>query len=233
MIDSAVSGIAGVNTSADAATTSSVGGNADVGKDEFMTLLLAQLQHQDPMEPMGNTEFISQLAQFSELDEMRKVAEGQEVMSNLMTSLNNFGSVALLGREVEFSGDEFEHREGSNVDELRFALPSDAARLTVNIYNDQGVLVRTIENRNMDAGLQSVSWNGMDDHQQLAPPGSYHFEIEAADAAEEPIYVDTIQTGKVEAVECQDGFPYLSIDGQWVPMDGIFSVKPGSQPDEA
>ena len=79
----------------------------ELGKDAFMTLLIAQLQHQDPLQPTSNSEFIAQLAQFSALEEMQGVNEnlvGLAVLqqSNALMSQLTSSSV-LIGRSVRFA----------------------------------------------------------------------------------------------------------------------------------
>ncbi len=65
-------------------------GKNELGKDAFMTLLVAQMQNQDPLNPSTDTEFISQLAQFSSLEQMQ----------NLNTTLNNQNAFGLVGKNV-------------------------------------------------------------------------------------------------------------------------------------
>ena len=69
-----------------------------LGKDEFLTLLLAQLSHQDPTQPMENTEFVAQMAQFSSLEQMHNMSNGFNKMASLM---NNNEAVSTLGKTVE------------------------------------------------------------------------------------------------------------------------------------
>ena len=70
----------------------------ELGKDDFLKLLMAQLTHQDPMEPMDNSQFIAQMAQFSSLEQMYNVSNGFTKMAQLMQSSEAAGS---LGKRVE------------------------------------------------------------------------------------------------------------------------------------
>jgi len=70
----------------------------EMGKDEFLKLLITQLQHQDPTAPMDDKEFIAQMAQFSSLEQMTNLSQEFARISGMMTRGNALG---LLGREVE------------------------------------------------------------------------------------------------------------------------------------
>lgn len=72
----------------------------ELGKDDFLKLLIAQLANQDPMKPMENTEFIAQMAQFSSLEQMTNMSAG---FSQLSTMLNSTEALSTVGRTVDIS----------------------------------------------------------------------------------------------------------------------------------
>ena len=72
----------------------------ELGKDDFLKLLVTQLQNQDPTEPMENTEFISQMAQFSSLEQMTNLSTSFEKMASFITSSE---ATSTLGRTVELN----------------------------------------------------------------------------------------------------------------------------------
>jgi flagellar basal-body rod modification protein FlgD len=76
------------------------GKNAQLGKDQFLKLFVAQLQHQDPMNPMQDTEFMGQMASFSTLEQVTNLATANEQIAN---SLNSTGAVGLLGKTVTWT----------------------------------------------------------------------------------------------------------------------------------
>jgi len=78
-----------------------------MGKDDFLKLLVLQLQNQDPLEPMKNEEYLAQLAQFNSLEQMQNLNKTMSAMSNVQTLSNTAG---LIGKQVEFLQD------GSTVD---------------------------------------------------------------------------------------------------------------------
>lgn len=77
-------------------------GNSDLGKDAFLKLLITQLQHQDPTNPMDDREFISQMAQFSSLEQMQNMTKAMESLlaSQQQTQLMNYTS--FVGKEVKW-----------------------------------------------------------------------------------------------------------------------------------
>lgn len=70
----------------------------ELGKDDFLKLLMAQLTHQDPTEPMDNSQFIAQMAQFSSLEQMYNVSNGFTKMAQVMQSSEAAGT---LGKVVD------------------------------------------------------------------------------------------------------------------------------------
>lgn len=94
-VSDAVAGVLGSTQKVSASSTTST---QSLGRDDFFALLIAELKNQDPMEPKDDTEFLSQLAQFSSLEEMRALTETQ---STLLSYQIVAQAAALLGRTVE------------------------------------------------------------------------------------------------------------------------------------
>lgn len=132
-----VGGISSGNTGSNYA---SIASSSDLDRDAFLTLLIAELQHQDPLEPLKNQEYISQLTGFSTLDELRGIRSALDQQQTAAATNLNAQSIGLIGREVTVLDETIEHTLGSRT-QIRFALPSDS-EATVQIYNSRGVLVR-------------------------------------------------------------------------------------------
>ncbi len=97
--------ISGLNGVTDASTASSAAkaANSEL-KDQFLTLLVTQLQNQDPLAPMDSTNFTSQLAQFSSLEQLTSINEGLETLTASQNSLQNAYLANLIGKEVGYEG---------------------------------------------------------------------------------------------------------------------------------
>jgi flagellar basal-body rod modification protein FlgD len=82
------------------ATATSAAGKSTLGKDDFLKLLVSQLQHQDPMNPMEDKDFMGQMAQFSSLEQITNLAQSMERM-NTQSAMSQ--GVSLIGHKVSYT----------------------------------------------------------------------------------------------------------------------------------
>ena len=215
------------STSAEDTESASTTEISSLGKDEFLQLLITELKYQDPLNPADNTEFIAQLAQFSSLEQMTNVNDNLEAMieytESVAGSINNSTLVNLIGRTVAAISDEFVF-DGENSTELNFELAEDMTSGTLKIYNDSGVLVRSIDLDSMEAGLQSVEWDGLSNLGSMKDAGTYTYKVTYYDSVYEEHEATSITTGKVEGISYQDGTTYLDINDMLVAYDQITHV---------
>ncbi|TAL71618.1 MAG: hypothetical protein EPN56_02890 [Rhodanobacter sp.] len=161
------------------------GVNAALGNSmsqaDFLKLLTTQLQTQDPTKPMDNTQFVSQLAQFSQLaatqDLNTSVNSLSSQVASSMQSSQVLGSVGLVGRHVLVPSSTLSYAGSAIAGSVGV---SDAtANAQVVITNGAGKVVRTLDLGPQQAGLARFSWDGMDANGNPLPPGQYG--IAAAD----------------------------------------------------
>ena len=130
----------------------------EMNQDMFFQLLIAQLENQDPLNPMESTEFTAQLAQFSELEKLSSMNNALNYMQLYLASLNNAQAVDFIGKEIEAKGDSLQLSEGGSA-AIHYKLPEDAAAVTINIYDKDMRLVRTIDEKSKNAGEHSKEWD--------------------------------------------------------------------------
>ena len=205
-------------TSAATKATSTTSPKTVLGKDEFMKMLIAQLKHQDPLNPMDGTAFTAQLAQFSSLEQLQNINTQLSSFTKQQQSLGNTQAVNLIGREVLAKGDTIV-AQGKPVD-LSYVLNSDAAQGLVRIYNANGELVDALTFKNQKQGMNTLMWT---------PPssttGSCTFEVSATDSAGQSVAADAMILGEVTGVNYRDGVTYLSVGGREILFGDVVSVK--------
>jgi flagellar basal-body rod modification protein FlgD len=217
----AIGGVDAVQSSANQQSNKKA--NDVLGKDQFMTLLVAQLQNQDPLNPMDSTGFTAQLAQFSSLEQLQNINSNLGDLSTTQASLSNAQAVDFIGKTVISSGSEFEIINGST-DGIHFNLKDDAVAVKVGIYDAAGNFVTAIDRVQMAAGEQTVDWDGMNQSGSKVPDGKYRFEVLAVDTAKQAVGVDTFINGKVTGVNYKNGSVYLMANQIEIPLSSVISV---------
>lgn len=194
-----------MTTVSDASTVSSLFGagaasatksSAEETQDRFLSLLVAQMKNQDPLNPLDNAEVTSQMAQLS-------TVEGIESMNSTLAALaasmgtNQMAQAAnLIGRSVLVPGDSIGPAPENAV--VGFDLDSAADVVRLTIENEAGATVRTIDLGERAAGVHLIAWDGLADDGGAVPAGSYSFKIGASRAGEavtsESLFLDLVRS---------------------------------------
>lgn len=144
----------------------------ELGQSDFLALLTAQLANQDPLAPVDNKEFISQMSQFASLDSLQTLVDQFGSLSNSLTSNQALQASALVGRSVLVSGDQ-----GYLFDESVVAgqlnLEQSAANIRFEIKDSAGQVIRSIDVGNQDAGDIDFIWDGNNNAGERMTPGLY------------------------------------------------------------
>lgn len=150
----------------------------NLGKNDFMELMLAQLKNQSPLDPKDNGEFVSQLAQFSSLEEMQKVTGAVENVGGQFRSTQALQASAMVGRSVLVDSNIASLGPEGNPVRGQVELPGSTSNMTVSILNPSGDLVQRVDMGPQPAGKVAFAWNGENDKGDLMPPGDYQVVAE-------------------------------------------------------
>jgi flagellar basal-body rod modification protein FlgD len=201
--------------------------SSELGQDSFLKLLVAQMQHQDPLNPQGNEEFIAQLAQFTSLEQLMGVNTALGDLYAATTSMNNATMTQLLGRDVTVYSDEIPY-SGEGAKDLHFTAPSEVDRMTITVLDPDGKVVAREELNGLDAGEGSWTWDGTDIHGVQAKEGNYTVSITAFDPNGNPIDVRSLLKGTVNEMSYASGAPVPFVDGIEVSIGEILKVETGA-----
>lgn len=158
-------------------------GSSAETQDRFLSLLVAQMKNQDPLNPLDNAQVTSQLAQLS-------TVQGIENMNSTLASLaagmgvNQMAQAAnLIGRAVLVPGDSI--RPAQMEDVMGFDLSRPADKVTVDILDAGGGVVRSLDLGSREAGVNVLAWDGLTSKGTAAPEGTYRFKINAVQGGQE------------------------------------------------
>jgi flagellar basal-body rod modification protein FlgD len=239
MVD-AVSGLSSSSASSAASANSAtqdsslgaaLGTNSALGEQDFLKLLVAQLKNQDPLAPQDNTQFVSQLAQFSSL----QAAMGTNTRLDTITSQNqgtaNSGAISLIGKQATVKGSLVTAGGSGTAVPVNFTLAAATDSTNVSIQDSTGKVVRTISIGAKNAGLVRTSWDGRDDSGNVMAAGTYAVSVQAKSPAGGSVSVSQETSGQVKSVAFDKGYPVLTLDnGMQVPVSDLIEVDSSPNP---
>lgn len=196
----------------------------ELGKDDFMKLMSAQLKYQDPVNPMKNEQMAAQLAQFSALEQMMNVNSNLEKMASGQKPSEHMMAASLIGKRVTTDTSHFMLEKGATP-EITFNLPSDANSVNVAVVNAKGEVVREFDLGEMQRGPQSVRWDGKNAKFQDQPVGEYSYRLVASDGNGKAIPIKNDSSGIVSGVTFEAGKSVLLVDGKKVPIESVGRIE--------
>lgn len=194
-----------------------------LGADTFLNLLSVQLQYQDPLQPMDSMQFVTQLAQFTQVEKSVNMDKTLGTLTQYMASMNNYNAAGLIGKDVQVEGRSFPLREDVPAT-LNYQLEGDAREVMIQISDETGNVVRNIRAGVQPAGMQNVTWNGLDEHGNNLPEGTYTYDVSAADVTGAPVRAQTYTQGRVTGVTFENSIAYLMVNGARVPASGVLRI---------
>jgi flagellar basal-body rod modification protein FlgD len=216
--------ITGVTTTAPSTQSPTEGtGPRELGQGDFLKLLVTQLKNQDPLKPTDNTEFVAQLAQFSQLDQSAKQAQLLQKSLDAQTASLQFTLLPLVGRTITLKQPFIQLGDGSAP--LDYTLEKRAASVRVTILDQQRQVVRTLEFSNQFAGANRIEWDGRNQNGQQMPAGVYQYAMTATDLQGQPVSVSSRANLTVGGVRMEEGSPKLLVGDLTVDPSTIVEVR--------
>ena len=170
-----VSGSQASSAAANAASAAIGKNKEQLGQNEFMQLMLAQLKNQDPMHAMDPSQFLGQLAQFGTVTGIQGLQNTFSTFSDSMRSSQVLQGASMVGRDVLVAGDTATlGAEGNVIGAVD--IPQGASSVKVNVRDSAGQLVRTLSLPADGSGVSAFSWDGVADNGTRAAPGTYNLE---------------------------------------------------------
>ena len=184
--------------------------NKELGQAEFLKLMTTQLQHQNPMEPMENGDFIAQMAQFGTVSGIQGLQDSFKDFAASISSDQALQAASLVGRYVSAPSNSGLLSAGGEISGL-VDLPGSSPQVNVKIIDPStGEVVRNLRLGSQAKGKVPFQWDGMTDNAVFANPGVYKVQIEAQLDNKNTLLQPEIKS-KVESVTLGNGKQGLKI----------------------
>ncbi|MET0339910.1 MAG: FlgD immunoglobulin-like domain containing protein [Polyangiales bacterium] len=198
-------------------------GDQGLKNDDFMKLLFAQLQNQDPQSPVDTKELVTQLSQLTSVEKLTTMTTKIDELAQATNGMAANQSASLIGKKVEGKNDTA-HLDATGGTTTAVNFRQNADKVTVSVLNDAGRVVRTMDLPPQKTGAVNIEWDGMADNLERAKPGRYTIVVDAKDGKGNPIDTDTSVTGVVTGVSYEHGEPELVLGTTRVPLSNVTSI---------
>lgn len=194
---------------------------SSIDKLDFMQLLVAQIQNQDPLSPMDNSQFTGQITQFTMLEEMQ--AQSAKLDENLLMaqSINNTAMLGLVGKQVTVEGNGVS-LSGGQASETVLAT-SGPGTAVIEVTDSSGRVVRTYP-KQVDTGLNTVSWDGKLDDGTVAADGDYTVTVKVTNG-DLDVPFTTLMTGPVQGLRYVNNIAVVMVGGREYYVSDIYKVS--------
>lgn len=216
----------GLNAAASTSTSAAMG-SSELGKEQFLQLLVTQLQHQNPLEPTSNEDFIAQLATFASLEQLQDINTGTQTGLLMQQSVTNALSTGLIGKDVLIDTSTVAVT-GGEASDFVVDLAGEGV-VTVAITNAAGETVRTLtlseDGLPLAAGEHQFSWDGKDDAGLSVPDGDYTIAVTAADLEGAAVEANTWFRGRVAGVRFADGMAFVVVGDMEFNLADVIEIR--------
>jgi flagellar basal-body rod modification protein FlgD len=199
-------------------------GNDKMDKDAFMKLMIAQMKHQDPTNPMQSHELAAQLAQFSSVEQLQNVNKTLDEMKESQKPTESFQALNFIGKAVSGDSSKLVRVKNDKTHDFSYTLSADAKDAQFKVRNSAGEIIRTIDLKDLKKGPNNYTWNGLDERGQPAPAGEYQFFLDATAANGAKLAVKTDFDGVITGLNYTPEGPVLLVGTQSIKLKDVKKI---------
>src|SRR5262245_22649521 len=208
--------------SSSSSNSASSGSNSTISSNQFLSLLVSELQNQYPLNATSVTDFVNQTTAYTNFTQQASINSNLNLLAGAFSSLVTLNSVNYIGRTVEAKADTAVLTKGSAT--FGYSLSSVATNVSIAIQDSTGRTVWTGTGTG-NAGSNSFTWAGKDSSGvQLSDGGQYTISVTATDSAGNSVFNYSTVTGVVTGIDTSTSTPSLTVNGVAVSASNIIGV---------
>jgi flagellar basal-body rod modification protein FlgD len=193
------------------AASNSAKANSKLDQEDFLTILVAQLTHQDPTNPMDDTQMVNQLTQYSMLEQLTNINSGINSLVEASDNQDIYSATNFIGKSVKAQGYTVT-KDGDSVSSIYYGMGEAVSGIQVNIYDSEGNIVYSETLGSRQAGTYQFDWDGTNSSGTAVPDGTYSVSMLGEDADGKTVLIQTEVSGVVSGVVSSGGELYLTLD---------------------
>jgi len=195
----------------------------ELGKQDFLNLLMTQMANQNPLDPMDSESMMQQLASLGTVEQLQNLNSQTAKMMKIQQHIARSTAGSLLGKDVEVGAREISLRNGDTIP-VTYKLGGSADRVMLLVHDSTGEMIREINLESRAQGAHEFSWDGRDNDGDMMPNGSYSYNVFARTDGGEEVGVVLTKSGQVSMVRFDGSEPLLKINGEWVQAKEIVGM---------
>ncbi len=213
------------STSSTTTSTTTSSSSSSLSNDDFLTLLVTEMQYQDPTDPMDTETILTQTSQLASIEAAENTADALDELSSALQSTTTFNAVSTIGKMASL-GSNYTEYSGSGETSLEVYFPNEISDGTLSIADSDGNVVRTIDLGDVaagESGVVAITWDGLDNDGNQVESGSYSVSATYVDPDGNS---DTTIMGvyPIESVYYEDGELSLKLGSQYYSIDDVVEI---------
>jgi len=211
-------------TSSIGTTTSDIATNPDsvLGKDDFLKLLLIELQYQDPTDPTDTEKILTQTSQLATLEASDNTNKALEELSNTLSYTSQLSTVSAIGKMGSLGTNSILLEENSKAS-FEIYYPDSVANGNITIKDKYDNIVRQFKISDLSKGIHTFTWDGTDDNGEKLDPGSYSITSSFTTPTGERKET-AYGSYPIESVRFTDGKANLKLGSTYFPLDQVVEI---------
>jgi len=193
-----------------------------LGKDDFLKLLLVELQYQDPTEPMDSEKILSQTSQLATLESAQNTTDAMKKLTESLASSQQFSSIGAIGKTADLGSNAITYDKGTP-SSFEVYFPQEVANGQLEVLDNDGNIVRTIDLQASPSGVYKYDWDGKLNNGEAAKSGLYYITA-SYNNPDGKALTTRMGTYPIESIRFDGGNTLVKVGSSYVPLENIKEI---------